>query len=97
MEIKEGKNRFYMEDEKSRFLAEVTYVTTSGNEILIDHTFVHPSLRGQGIAQKLIFKVVEHARKNKLKITPICTYAVAEFQRKSEYSDVLNQGDETVG
>jgi predicted GNAT family acetyltransferase len=91
MQIKQGQNRFFIEDQSSKMLAEVTYVPNGSGRIIIDHTFVHPDLRGQGIAQKLIFEVVKLARENGLKITPLCSYAVMEFQRKSEYSDVLDE------
>ena len=41
-----------MNDENGKMVAEITY-SVSDKIIIIDHTFVDPSLRGQGIASKL--------------------------------------------
>ena len=57
---------------------------------MIDHTFVDPSLRGQGIAGKLMGKVIEMAREEGYKLVPVCSYAVAYFRRHEEAKDVLH-------
>lgn len=51
----------------------------SGDELIILHTFVDESYRGQGLAKKLMEKCDEIAKKNKLRIKPVCSYAVKYF------------------
>ena len=41
----------------------------------ITHTGVRPEFGGRGIAKLLVLKVIEEARKNNVKVVPICSYA----------------------
>ena len=59
--------------------------------MIIDHTFVDPAYRGQGLAEKLVEKGVEKARAEKKTIIPLCPFAKKEFERKPEYSDVWSK------
>lgn len=88
MEFEKGDHRFYLGDE-SHPIAEVTYFEQQPHVWVLDHTFVDPSLRGQGVAEQLVLRVVQQARAEKAKIIPQCSYAVLQFQRKKEYADVL--------
>lgn len=73
--IKKDKNQFYIGENVENALAEITFVPTSESKIIIDHTFVSDSLRGQGIALQLVKKVVEYVRVENKKIIPLCPYA----------------------
>lgn len=78
----------FVEDSEGIHIAEVTYTTENGSAI-IDHTFVDPSLRGQGVAGKLMQATAEHIRSLGLKVQPVCSYAVKWFSEHSEYQDLL--------
>lgn len=91
MEIKRGTGKFYIGESETDFIAQITFKDGGNNVIVIDHTFVDPSLRGQGVAGKLMEKVVEMARKEDLKCVPVCSYAVVAFKRHQEYQDVLKK------
>ncbi|HNY19685.1 MAG TPA: GNAT family N-acetyltransferase [Flexilinea sp.] len=56
---------------------------------VIDHTYVDPEFRGQNIASELVKLVVQNAREMGMKILPVCPFAQREFEKKSEYQDVL--------
>lgn len=56
---------------------------------VMNHTVVDPSYGGQGIAKKLVAEVIAEARREEKKIRPTCSYVVAEFERVSEYRDLL--------
>ena len=71
-------------------LAEMTYSRAGDKLIIIDHTEVSDSLRGKGAGKQLVTAAVEHARKNKLKILPLCPFARAVFDSTSEFNDVLS-------
>ncbi|MFD1061698.1 GNAT family N-acetyltransferase [Winogradskyella litorisediminis] len=92
MEIKhqnfETKGRFFIEYQ-SKVLAEMTYSNAGKDRIIIDHTEVNESLQGRGVGYKLVGEAVAHARKNNLKIIPLCPFANAVFKKKSEFKDVL--------
>lgn len=44
---------------------------------------------GQGIARRLVEKVIEEARARQIKILPLCSYASKMMEGKTEYQDVL--------
>lgn len=89
MEIKQGNNVFYIGESENNRIAEITYVYINPQAINVNHTFVDPSLRGEGVARKLMDKVVEYAKENNLKIKPTCSYAVKVFPRYPEYEDLI--------
>ena len=88
-EIKRGINKFYLGESDTENVAKITWVSGGENIIVVNHTFVDPSLRGQNIAGKLLAEVIKMARDENLKIVPTCSYVVAKMTRTDEYNDVL--------
>lgn len=70
-------------------LAEMTFSIASENLIIIDHTEVDESLKGQGVGKKLLMAIVEKARKEGIKIIPLCPFAKSVFQKDMAIQDVL--------
>lgn len=66
-------------DDNNSIVAEIDFPKTGVNEITITHTFVDSSLRGQGIAKKLVEEVISIARKEKYNIRATCSYAMRYF------------------
>ena len=48
------KERVYALNEDGKLVAEITFPETAPGVYTMDHTFVDPSLRGQGMADKLV-------------------------------------------
>lgn len=88
-EIQSENGRFFIEEDGD--VAEVSYTSLGENVISIDHTFVPPSLRGKGLGEQLIRKVIEFARAENLKINPACSYATHHFDKFPEDHDLLNE------
>ena len=84
--IKDG-NRFYMGADKASPLAEITFAPVGNHSLVVDHTFTDPSLRGQGIARRLVERVADHARENSLKLAATCPYA-RKVLEEDAFSDV---------
>ena len=84
-----GHRGRYVLDMPSGEPAELTFVDSGPDHIIVDHTWVPQDYRGRGIAEKLVVKVVEDARAQGLKITPLCRYVAAEFRRHKDWADVL--------
>ncbi len=82
-------DRIYATDSTGNVVAEVTFPTEDGVSI-IDHTFVDPSLRGQGIAGKLVKMAADKILEEGNKIGATCVYAVAWFKRHPEYPVVCS-------
>ena len=93
MEIKHvekgGRGGFLVRDEDGKRIAEMTYVAAGDSAFIIDHTEVDRSLRGQGVAEKLLDAAVKHARDNKLNIHATCQFALKKLQEGDEFKDVF--------
>lgn len=86
--IKETDNQFFIGETPEEPLAQIKYERQEGF-LSLTHTEVSSTLKGQGIGQKLVAYAVDYARKNKLKITPICPFAKKQLESNPEYHDVL--------
>ncbi|WP_082525966.1 GNAT family N-acetyltransferase [Brevundimonas sp. Root1279] len=59
-----------------------------GDARIILHVEAEPSLRGTGAAASFMQALAEHARAERLKLVPRCSYAVAWLKRHNEFRDV---------
>lgn len=69
------KDRIYALDASGKLIAEVTFPNHNGTST-IDHTYVDPSLRGQGIAGELVKLAAEKIIADGNRISASCTYAI---------------------
>jgi predicted GNAT family acetyltransferase len=88
MDFKYENDRIYMENEKGECLAEVTFPEVSQNKVNVNHTYVDRSLRGQGVADKLMTALAKDLKKNNKKAVATCSYAVDWFEKHPEFKDV---------
>lgn len=89
MEFITEKNRIYAEDENGKVIAEVDFPENESGVLDINHTFVDDSLRGQGVAGKLLQAAVEEIRKQGKKAAASCSYAKVWFEKNPENKDLL--------
>ena len=91
MEYFVNEKGIYLKDLENagRVLAEITFIKVSKNTIEINHTFVDKSLRGQGIANILMEKVVDYMEENNLKCILTCSYAIKWFEKHPESKKLL--------
>ena len=89
LHLDDKKNGKFFVSQGSKVLAEMTYVWAGEDKIIIDHTDVKPELNGKGAGKQLLFKAVEFARKNNIKIIPLCPFAKSMFDKLEEIRDVL--------
>jgi len=68
--------------------AEMTFSKDADGTITIDHTGVPPEYEGRGIAARLVNKAIADAREQDFRITPVCSYVVAQFRRHPEWADL---------
>ena len=83
-----NRGRFYIEED-SEIVAEIVYANSGNDSIIIEHTEVNDKLKGQNIGLELVHKTVDHARKNGLKVSPVCSFARAVFDKSPDFKDVL--------
>jgi predicted GNAT family acetyltransferase len=81
--------------ERSRFEASVNGLACVADYRIVDgvmrmtHTGVPPSLRGRGIAARLIEAALAYARAQGLAVEPLCSYAERYMRRHPETLDLL--------
>jgi len=74
-------------DEK---LSKLDYIQ-DGKNFVITHVGVHPELRGQGVAGKIVEVGLEYAKEKSLRVIPMCSYAAAYIRRHPEYAELTKQ------
>ena len=90
MEYVTEKDRIYAVGAGGKVVAEVTFPASDGISN-IDHTFVDGSLRGQGIAGKLVKLAADKILADGNRIAATCPYAVVWLRRHPEYA-VVDEG-----
>ncbi len=83
-----SRGAFYLQQDGQR-LAEMTYSRTNPALIVIDHTGVDESLKGQGVGRRLLDALVAWARETQTKVIALCPFAKAQFEKDASIRDVL--------
>lgn len=84
--------RLYQIDSNGTILAEIDFPKIPNQPIItITHTFVHPELRGQGIANELVNEVIKIALEKNFKIKPECSFAKKYFSFNKKYQSLIYQ------
>lgn len=87
--IEQGEHKFFVGEDEEHPLAEITYRVPEDKQLVVEHTYVDDELRGEGVAGKLVEKVVNYARENEFKVRSECSYATSKLEKTPEYQDVL--------
>jgi uncharacterized protein len=69
--------------------AELTWSILSPTHIIADHTGVPDEMRGTGAGRRMVERLVEDARAEGVKITPLCPFVRAQAMRHPEWADVF--------
>jgi predicted GNAT family acetyltransferase len=80
---------FFIAGKNNDHVAELVYNTEHPSVIIIEHTEVSEELRGRDIGYLLVQAAVEYAREQQLKVVPVCSFAKAVMEEKTEFQDVL--------
>lgn len=88
MNFEYSDNRIFKE-ENGKLLAEITFPVDSNGVVNMNHTFVDPSLRGQGVADKLVTSAIEVIRSNGWKAVATCPYVVKWFEKHPDERSIL--------
>jgi uncharacterized protein len=94
MEIKHkevGDNGLFYIEVDGEKLGEMTYRRRDEHHIIINHTKVDDRLAGKGAGKQMLTYAVEWARKNDVRIKPLCSFAASLFAKIKEFEDVLDK------
>ena len=88
MDFKENSEKIWLENEEGKVVAYVEFPEINGVANVM-HTVVDKSLRGQGIAGKLLTALVEKMEKEGRKIELTCSYAIDWLEKNKGHENVL--------
>lgn len=77
----EDSDRFYVCNSANQEIAEMTFTRIGQNKATIDHTYIDPSYRGQGIADELLRLVVNMLQQENREIIPLCSFAIKKLAK----------------
>jgi predicted GNAT family acetyltransferase/tellurite resistance protein len=60
------------------------------NKIVFTHTGVPEAIAGHGVGSKMARTALDHAKKEELKVVPICPFVAAFIDRHPEYQDLID-------
>lgn len=86
MKLIRETTRVYARNEEGKLIAEITFPMTAPGVYTIDHTFVDPSLRGQGAADQLVRAALEQIQENGGRVEATCSYAVRWLEQHPQVS-----------
>lgn len=89
------KHRIFVKDAQGKLIVEATFPLYKSGVVVVDHTYVDPTLRGQGVASDLMKKVCETVEKQGLKAIATCPYAVVWFKRHKDYAYLIDEKAQT--
>jgi predicted GNAT family acetyltransferase len=72
------------------YLSKLDYLRDDGNFVIM-HVGVYPEFRGQGLAGKIVEAGLEYAKRNSLRVIPMCSYAAAYIRRNPQYLELTDQ------
>ena len=85
-----GFGHFYIVENNEQ-LGEME-VSISGSNLTVYHTEVSEKDEGKGYAKQLLNEMVAYARKNSLRVIPLCPYVHAQFSRHpDDFGDIWNK------
>jgi predicted GNAT family acetyltransferase len=84
----DGRGAFFIDISGER-VALLAYHRVEANHVVIDHTRVDDSLRGRGVARRLLDASVAWARSTGVRMAATCPYAKAQFDKDPTIRDVL--------
>ncbi len=87
--IQHETNRVFVLGKNGGIIAEATFPAISDTTVNFNHTYVDPSLRGQGVAGAMLSAAVADVKARGLKAKATCSYAVKWFSEHEEYADLL--------
>lgn len=90
MEILKNENGYTIESNGEQ-IGNIELSMAGEDIIIIASTHVDNRFQGQGLASKLVYKVVEEARSAGKKVIPLCSYALKQYETKPEYADTWHK------
>jgi hypothetical protein len=74
--------------EADEFAGELVFNWSGESKFTIEHTSVEAPFKGKGFGKQLVMEAIAFARKNELKIVPVCSFAQRLFNEDQSLQTV---------
>ena len=91
MEFTYRENEIVLESPEGKTLARVTFPALDAETVEIDHTFVDDSLRGQGVAGRLMELAAAELERTGRKAVATCSYARRWLENHPDQAEKLQR------
>ena len=81
------ESRFEMEVDGHQAVADYEL---EGKTMTFTHTGVPKELGGRGVGTELVKGALDHARKNNLRVVPLCSFVARYIEKNPEYGDLVD-------
>ena len=85
----DGRRGRFVIYEDELYAGEMTYEWQDARTIIVNHTGVESYFGGKGYGRLLIGAGVDFARREGLKIVPVCSFVRKSFERDASLADVM--------
>jgi predicted GNAT family acetyltransferase len=69
----------------------ITQYRLKPGRMVITHTEVPPELEGHGVGNSLARAALDYARREGLRVVPLCAFVSAFIRRHKEYQDLVDE------
>lgn len=90
LKLNDNSGYFFIEINEE-IVAKMKFHFTDKNTIVISHAEVDEAYNGRGYGKLMVKDAVEYARKEMIKIVPVCPFVIRVFEKTPEFNDVLKQ------
>jgi uncharacterized protein len=88
-QIEEGQHGYFIALDNETEAGRITYTFAGGTKIILDHTEVNDTYRGQSIGKNILMEIVNYSRQKQIKILPLCPFTKSVFDKTPDIGDVL--------
>jgi uncharacterized protein len=88
-------HKVYVKNEAGTVIVNATFPMFQPGVVNVNHTYVDPSLRGQGVASTLMQEVMKNIQNQHLKVVATCPYAVVWLKKHKEYQSFIDEEAQT--
>lgn len=88
-QVDDGKHGVFKLIQGDLVAGEMAYTWAGDSMLIIDHTDVNESFRGQGVGRQLLDELIAFVREHQVKVIPLCPFAKSVFDKDASIHDVL--------
>ena len=91
-DLTDNAERHQYEFHIDNLIPKIKYIKSPNGKIYLTHTEVPLSLRGQGVGQQLVEKVLADIENQRLRLVPLCPFVAGYIHNHPEWKRLVLRG-----